>query len=180
MGRHSRTTSRRWERPGRAAAMTGALGAGMLGLASAPFSGLAAADTPAPAPAAAAPSGSAPALVDGTPCTATAKACVDLAQNKAWLIQDGNVVRGPVTITHGAKGEDTPVGTFDVQWKDNNHHSAEYGNAPMLYSVFFAPGGIAFHEGSMEKESAGCVHLSHDDAVAWYDTLQVGDEVQIH
>ncbi|MDN5934050.1 MAG: hypothetical protein L0I24_23765, partial [Pseudonocardia sp.] len=30
-----------------------------------------------------------PQLVPGTPCTTTAKACVDLAARKAWLIQDG-------------------------------------------------------------------------------------------
>jgi lipoprotein-anchoring transpeptidase ErfK/SrfK len=125
------------------------------------------------------PAGESAELVDGTPCTVTADACVDLAHNQAWLIEDGHVVRGAVPITHGAPGQETPPGTFAVQSKDQNHRSAEYNNAPMPYSVFFAPGGIAFHEGSLQKQSAGCVHLSHDDAVAWFDALEVGDEVQI-
>ncbi|MDT7705983.1 MAG: hypothetical protein QOG20_1590 [Pseudonocardiales bacterium] len=119
-------------------------------------------------------------LVDGTPCTYTARACVDLATNTAWLIHDGSVTRGPVGISHGGHGEETPTGLFHVQWKDQNHRSAEFNNAPMPFSVFFADGGIAFHEGNPKNPSAGCVHLSHDDAVAWFNDLQVGDEVQIH
>jgi len=127
-----------------------------------------------------APVGDPSTLVAGTPCTATAKACVDLAHNQAWLIQNGQIMRGPVPITQGATGENTPAGTFAVQWKDLHHRSGEFNNAPMEYSVFFAPGGIAFHEGSLQKQSAGCVHLSADDAAAWYSILQVGDQVQVH
>jgi hypothetical protein len=181
MGRHSRQRVRPWTGAGRVAVLTGAVGVGVLGLASSPMTGLATAATPG-SPAAtegATPTGDAAELVDGTPCTVTAEACVDLAHNQAWLIQDGHVVRGAVQITHGAPGQETPPGTFTVQRKDQNHRSAEYNNAPMPYSVFFAPGGIAFHEGSLAKQSAGCVHLSHDDAVVWFDTLEVGDEVQI-
>jgi hypothetical protein len=182
MGRHSKQKVRPWAGAGRAAALTGAVGAGMIGLTASPLAGLAAAATPGAttAPAGeAAPTGDEAQLVDGTPCTVTAEACVDLAHNQAWLIQDGHVVRGAVPITHGAPGQETPAGTFTVQRKDQEHRSAEYNNAPMPYSVFFAPGGIAFHEGSLQKQSAGCVHLSHDDAVAWFDALEVGDEVQI-
>jgi hypothetical protein len=119
-------------------------------------------------------------LVDGTPCTYTARACVDLKSHTAWLIHDGSVTRGPVHVSHGGKGKETPAGLFHVQWKDQNHRSAEFHNAPMPFSVFFAPGGIAFHEGNPKNPSAGCVHLSHDDAVAWFNDLQVGDEVQVH
>ena len=49
----------------------------------------------------------------------------------------------------------------------------------MPYSVFFADGGIAFHEGRQDTASGGCVKLGHDDAVAWFAYLQVGDEVQV-
>lgn len=118
-------------------------------------------------------------LVPGTPCTTSARACADLATNQAWLIHDGEVTRGPVAASHGGQGQETPRGTFEVQWRDEHHRSAEFDDAPMNYSVFFADGGIAFHEGSPERQSAGCVHLSRDDAAAWYADLQVGDEVQI-
>jgi hypothetical protein len=124
--------------------------------------------------------GDQPHPVAGTPCTDTARACVDLAHNKAWLIHDGKTTRGPVLISHGGQGKETPIGTFQVQWKDQNHKSAEFNNAAMPFAVFFAPGGIAFHQGNPRNPSAGCVHLSKDDAVAWFDDLQVGDEVQVH
>jgi L,D-transpeptidase catalytic domain len=119
-------------------------------------------------------------MVAGTPCTDTAHACVDLAQNHAWLIHGGQITRGPVLISHGGQGKETPTGTFQVLWKDQNHKSAEFNNAAMPYSVFFAPGGIAFHQGNPNNPSAGCVHLSKDDAVAWFNDLDVGDEVQVH
>lgn len=118
--------------------------------------------------------------VPGTPCTTSADACVDLAAGHAWLISGGAVTRGSMPIKPGTPDEPTPVGTFDVYWKDRDHVSDEYDQAPMPYSVFFAPGGVAFHEGSLQQFSAGCVHLAHDDAVAFFDTLQVGDEVQVH
>ncbi len=121
-----------------------------------------------------------PPMVKGTPCTVTARACVDLAHNQAWLLHDGKITRGPVGISHGGQGKETPTGTFEVQWKDQNHKSAEFNNAPMPYAVFFADGGIAFHQGNPKNPSAGCVHLSASDAQAWYNDLEVGDEVEVH
>jgi hypothetical protein len=121
-----------------------------------------------------------PPRVKGTPCTASADACVDLANNKAWLIDDGKITRGPVAISHGGQGKETPAGTFHVLWKDKDHKSAEFNDAPMPYSVFFADGGIAFHQGNPNNPSAGCVHLSATDAQTWFAALEVGDEVQVH
>jgi lipoprotein-anchoring transpeptidase ErfK/SrfK len=31
-----------------------------------------------------------------------------------------------------------------------------------------------------KNPSAGCVHLAKDDAEAWFNDLEVGDEVQVH
>lgn len=118
-------------------------------------------------------------LVPGTPCTRTARACADLTGRKAWLLRDGEIVRGPVLISIGGAGRATPTGTFAVQWKNKDHRSAEFNNAPMPYAVFFAPGGIAFHEGNLQTTSAGCIRLARADAAAFYADLQVGDQVQI-
>jgi lipoprotein-anchoring transpeptidase ErfK/SrfK len=49
----------------------------------------------------------------------------------------------------------------------------------MPYSVFFADGGVAFHQGRQDTPSAGCVKLTEDDAKAFFAYLQVGDEVQV-
>lgn len=119
------------------------------------------------------------ATVAGTPCTEDARACVDLAAKQAWLIEDGAVVRGPVPISPGAPGHETPTGDFRVEWKNTYHRSTEHDGAPMPFSVFFAEGGIAFHEGSLDQPSSGCVRLGHEDAVQFYDFLEVDDPVQV-
>jgi lipoprotein-anchoring transpeptidase ErfK/SrfK len=119
-------------------------------------------------------------LVEGTPCTEEVRACVDLASKRAWLIDDGAVVRGPVKMSPGGPGHETPKGDFRVEWKDTNHRSVEYDGAPMPFAVFFAEGGIAFHEGGLNSPSKGCVRLGHDDAVEFYNFLEVGDAVEVH
>lgn len=116
-------------------------------------------------------------VVPGTPCTTSADACVDLTSHTAWLLEDGRVQR-EVPFLDGDPRTPTPTGTFAVDWKAQNYHSREF-DADMPFSVFFAPGGIAFHEGSLENPSAGCVHLDKPDAVAFFDRLQVGDQVQV-
>jgi lipoprotein-anchoring transpeptidase ErfK/SrfK len=114
-----------------------------------------------------------------TPCAASARGCVDLSSQQAWLISNrGRVIDGPVPVATGKKSAPTTIGTFAVQWKDIDHHSHEFHGAPMPYSVFFHD-GEAFHEGSLHQKSAGCVHLSRTAAQEFYQHLQPGDEVQI-
>ncbi|HEY1968440.1 MAG TPA: L,D-transpeptidase [Pseudonocardia sp.] len=126
--------------------------------------------------------------LDGTPCTVTARVCVELDSRQAWLVQGGKIIRTARDISSGGDGEETPTGIFHVLSKDKDHKSKEYRiksgpkkgqPAPMPWAVFFAPGGIAFHAGSPEVASAGCIHLEPADAVAWFNNLKVGDEVQV-
>jgi len=120
-----------------------------------------------------------PGGVGGTPCTATAKACVDVAGRTAWLMDGhGTVRRGPVSVQTGDDADPTPKGTFRVQWKAEQYTSRTY-LTQMPYSVFFADGGVAFHQGRQDTPSAGCVKLTEDDAKAFFAYLQVGDEVQV-
>jgi hypothetical protein len=147
------------------------------------LAGYAVADTGGPSPAALAAQRQP--LVPGTPCTISARACVDLESQRAWLIQDGKVVRGPVKISSGGPGKETPVGhSFRVYLKDKDHKTQEFKlpngqPAPMPWAVFFADGGIAFHEGNTATPSAGCIRMSTADAQAWFENLQVGDQVQV-
>ncbi|HVK24878.1 MAG TPA: L,D-transpeptidase [Actinokineospora sp.] len=115
---------------------------------------------------------------EGTPCKANVDACIDLSANQSWLLKDGKVIYGPVPITHGRPGYRTPPGTFKVGWKDIDHKSSAFNNAPMPYSVFFN-GGIAFHAGSLKVQSHGCIHLSNAAAQKYYNSLAVGDLVQV-
>jgi L,D-transpeptidase catalytic domain len=124
-------------------------------------------------------------LVSGTPCSISARSCVDLDSQRAWLIDNGKVVRGPVKIASGGAGKETPVGhSFRVYRKEQDYRSQEFrlpngDPAPMPWSVFFADGGIAFHSGNPARASAGCIHLAPADAQAWFNFLQVGDQVQV-
>ena len=123
--------------------------------------------------------------VKGTPCSVSARACVDLDSQKAWLIDNGKVVRGPVAISSGGAGKETPVGhSFRVYRKESDHKSQEFKlpngqPAPMPWSVFFADGGIAFHSGNPAVASAGCIHVPAAEAKAFFDHLQVNDQVQV-
>jgi hypothetical protein len=139
------------------------LAAGLLG------TGVAAA---APAPAAV------PAAAPAVPCRAGVRACVRLSTNQAWLLDGKRVVMGPVRISHGRPGFRTPPGSFRVAFKDQDHLSSVYNDAPMPYSVFFN-GGIAFHEGSVQVTSHGCVHLSATAARTFFANLRPGDLVQV-
>lgn len=124
-------------------------------------------------------------VAPGTPCSASARACVDLESQRAWLIKDGTVVRGPVAIASGGEGQETPVGhSFRVYRKEQDHRSGEFRGpdgepAEMPWSVFFADGGVAFHGGDRNRASAGCVKLGPADAQAWFEELQVGDKIQV-
>jgi L,D-transpeptidase catalytic domain len=121
----------------------------------------------------------APDTIEGTPCSVGVRACVDLSEDEAWLISpEGEIERGPVPIAQGAEDTPTPRGDFAVQWKNKDHHSSEY-DVPMPWSVFFTPGGIAFHEGNLDYPSGGCVRLDEEDAEAFFAYLQVGDKVQV-
>lgn len=112
------------------------------------------------------------------PCSAQARACIDLSANTTWLMDNGVVTYGGVPITSGRPGYETPAGTFHVTYKDIDHWSKAY-NAPMPYSVFFTTSGIAFHEGSLSVQSHGCVHLSQAAAQTYFNTLQPGDVVEV-
>ena len=130
------------------------------------------------------------AAVAGTPtlspgarssCPAAATACVDLNDHLTWLQSDDRITYGPVSMEPGPPGtqQATPRGTFHVLWKAGaNYISTEY-HVPIPYAVFFAPGGVAFHGGSLTTPSHGCVHLDIGSARYYHDHLPAGAEVMV-
>jgi lipoprotein-anchoring transpeptidase ErfK/SrfK len=123
-------------------------------------------------------SASAAVTPNSAPCGVSTRACVELSSQQAWLMRDGNVSYGPVPVSTGQPSAPTAPGTFKVFWKDLHHRSSLFQNAPMPYSVFF-DGDNAFHEDSVQVPSHGCVHLTHQAAQTFYETLHIGDEVQV-
>ena len=114
-------------------------------------------------------------------CPAAATACVDLNDHLTWLQSDGRITYGPVSMEPGPPGtqQATPRGTFHVLWKAGaSYISTEY-HVPIPYAVFFAPGGVAFHGGSLTTPSHGCVHLDIGSARYYHDHLPTGAEVVV-
>lgn len=114
-------------------------------------------------------------------CPAAATACVDLKAHLTWLQSGGRVAYGPVRMEPGEPGTPnaTPRGAFHVQWKAGpGFVSSEYGD-PMPWATFFAPGGVAFHGGSLTHPSHGCVHLTVANARYFQDHLPIGAEVAV-
>ena len=72
------------------------------------------------------------------------------------------------------------AGTHKVTRKVKDEISREFHNAPMPYSVYFTNTGVAFHAGRVDWLSHGCIHLNHDDAVTYFNSLKPGDVVFVY
>lgn len=120
-----------------------------------------------------------PAPPASNPCPATARACVDLRNQTTWLQDNGRVTFGPVGMSSGGPGKETPRGNFRVVRKVRDEVSHEFNDAPMPFAVYFTNQGHAFHQGSTSTRSAGCVRLPRDAAQRYFGDLNVGDQVSI-
>jgi hypothetical protein len=116
-------------------------------------------------------------------CPAAATACVDLPAHLTWLQSDGKVTYGPVRMEPGSGAQGTahatPLGTWTVQWKAGPDYVSNTYNEAMPWATFFAPGGVAFHGGSLTAASHGCVHLSIANAKYFHGHLPIGAEVVV-
>jgi len=80
-------------------------------------------------------------------------------------------------VSTGGAGYDTPSGTFKPFRKEIDHHSEEWDNAPMPYSIFFTKTGDAVH-GTYEQRSLGravshgCVRLSVKNAATLWKLVE--------
>ena len=80
-------------------------------------------------------------------------------------------------VSTGGRGYDTPNGTFKPFRMEIDHHSDEWDDAPMPYSVFFTKTGDAVH-GTYEQRnlgravSHGCVRLSVKNAATLWKLVK--------
>lgn len=135
---------------------------------------------PAPAAPAAAPAPAPRATFDYGPCPRDAKVCVDIDGNRTWLQNANGKYYGPAYHAPGKPGQETPRGTFHVTRKVKDEVSYLFDMAPMPYAVYFTNNGHAFHQGNTYYESAGCIRLAKQDAIKYFNDLQVGDKVFIY
>ena len=79
-------------------------------------------------------------------------------------------------ISTGAKGYDTPSGTFRPFRMEKEHFSKEWDDAPMPYSIFFTGEGHALHGSYHVKSlgrraSHGCVRILPENAAKLFDLV---------
>jgi hypothetical protein len=100
---------------------------------------------------------------------------VDKSMQQMTVTEDGNLLyTWPVST--GRAGYNTPNGAFTPIWKDREHYSREWDDAPMPYAIFFTKLGHAIH-GTYEAShlghavSHGCVRLSVKHAAILWDLV---------
>ncbi|MFF8958783.1 L,D-transpeptidase family protein [Streptomyces sp. NPDC014894] len=108
--------------------------------------------------------------------------CVDLDRQLLWVQRGERVVFQPVPIRTGRDSEETRLGWHSIYWRNRDHVSTIYDNAPMPFAQFF-DGGQALH-GRLDDlydggGSAGCVNLRLPDAEALWNLLAVDDRLYI-
>jgi hypothetical protein len=98
------------------------------------------------------------------------------AQRMTVAVNGRQLYNWPVST--GGRGYDTPSGTFKPFRMDIDHHSDEWDNAPMPYSIFFTKTGDAVH-GTYEQRhlgravSHGCVRLSVKNAATLWKLVKL-------
>lgn len=94
-------------------------------------------------------------------------ACYDRSWHQVNLYHDGRL-QNSWFVRGGAAGTPTRTGTFRVYYRDIDHVSSTFDNAPMPYSQFFN-GGQALHGSRLMMDpyvghSHGCVNFWTEDA----------------
>lgn len=80
-------------------------------------------------------------------------------------------------VSTGARGYDTPSGSFRPFRMEKEHFSKEWDDAPMPHSVFFTGRGHAIHGSYYVKSlgrraSHGCVRLAPQNAATLFSLVQ--------
>ena len=109
---------------------------------------------------------------------------IDLSLQKAYALQDGNIVfQG--RISSGKKGRETPNGKYAIMQKKRTHRSNLWpkpnGGAKMPYMMRLTNTGIAMHLGYVPNRPAshGCVRLKNGFAQKMFRWARVGTKVVV-
>ena len=105
---------------------------------------------------------------------------VDLDARVLSVFRGGYEI-GATAVLLGTNETPTPLGVFPVKWKDANHHSSTYDNAPMPYTMNLTADGVSIHGTTVEKgyASHGCIGVPNDFAKKIFGITPVGTKVYI-
>ena len=105
---------------------------------------------------------------------------VDLDARVLSVFRGGYEI-GATAVLLGTNETPTPLGVFPVKWKDADHHSSTYDNAPMPFTMNLTPDGVAVHGTTVEKgyASHGCIGVPNDFAKKIFGITPIGTKVYI-
>jgi len=118
------------------------------------------------------------------PLMATKEIVVDLYQQKAYALQDGDIIFEG-RISSGMAGRDTPERDYTILQKKRMHRSNLWpkpnGGAKMPYMLRLTNSGIAMHLGNVSRRAAshGCIRMSSSLAKKMYKWARVGTIVHV-
>lgn len=104
---------------------------------------------------------------------------VDIDSEQIYAYRGGYEV-GRATIIYGADHKPTPLGTFPILEKDEDHVSNLY-DAPMPYMLRLTWDGVAIHSSNVDNRYAthGCVGVPDDFAAKLFARARLGDMVTV-
>lgn len=104
---------------------------------------------------------------------------IDLQSQLISVFRAGHEI-GTAVILYGADEKETPLGTFPILWKRQDHRSSLY-DAPMPYTLRLTGDGIAIHGSDVRWGAAthGCIGVPTEFAAHLFDQAKVGDKVLI-
>lgn len=105
---------------------------------------------------------------------------VDLDARVLSVFQGGYEI-GATAVLLGTSEKPTPLGMFPIRWKDADHYSSTYDNAPMPFTQNLTVDGVAIHGTKVERgyASHGCVGVPNDFARKLFAITKPGDKVYI-
>lgn len=105
---------------------------------------------------------------------------VDLDARVLSVFRGGYEI-GATAVLLGTQEKPTPLGMFPIKYKDADHHSRTYDNAPMPFTMNLTNDGVSIHGTKVEKgyASHGCIGVPNSFAKKLFGIAKVGDKVYI-
>jgi lipoprotein-anchoring transpeptidase ErfK/SrfK len=113
-------------------------------------------------------------LIELLPAAAGLEITIDKSAQRMTVVVDG-ATRWRWPVSTGARGYDTPSGSYTAFRMEKDYFSKEWDDAPMPNSIFFTQRGHAIH-GSYDRRlgrpvSHGCVRLNPGNAAKLYSLV---------
>jgi lipoprotein-anchoring transpeptidase ErfK/SrfK len=105
---------------------------------------------------------------------------VSIPLQRAFVYRSGELI-AVSTVSTGREGHETPLGTFNILQKRQEHYSNLYDNAPMPFMQRLTWDGVALHGGEVMEGPAshGCIRLPPAFARLLFGATELGGSVHV-